>query len=239
LTERTIPILPCRSIDDTLDFYRAIGFEVTYQQQSPNTYAVVQRGGIELQFFVLKALDPANSYSTCYVLTSDVDALYEAFRSGLRAATGRVPLRGVPRIGALKDMSYGVRQFVLTDPGGNMIRIGQPVTTPDQPSSRLARALRTAVLLGDSKGDDQAAAKTLDRALDAGDPELGAIRFRALVFRADLALRLDERDRAAALLDDAAKVELSAEDRSAVADELERVRDLREDLSPVPRSRPR
>ena len=44
-TERTIPILPCRSIDDLLAFYRALGFAVTYQQERPNTYAVVVRGG--------------------------------------------------------------------------------------------------------------------------------------------------------------------------------------------------
>ena len=48
-------------------------------------------------------------------------------------ALGRVPSRGIPRIGALNDMSYGVRQFVMTDPGGNMIRIGQPMTTEVEP----------------------------------------------------------------------------------------------------------
>ena len=138
MTERTIPILPCRSIDDVLAFYEALGFAVTYRQERPNTYAVVARGGIELQFFVLKALDPAASYSTCYVLVSDVDSLYAAFTAGLRAATGRVPTRGIPRIGPLRDMAYGVRQFIVVDPGGNYIRIGQPIearagTRPPRP----------------------------------------------------------------------------------------------------------
>jgi hypothetical protein len=174
-------------------------------------------------------------------MTSDVDALYEAFRGGLRTATGRVPLRGVPRIGALKDMSYGVRQFIVTDPGGNMIRIGQPVrvTESAQRQSRLARALDTAIQLGDSKGDHPAAAKTLDRALHADNLAPQGIRFRALVFRADLALRMDQREQAEALLDDAARIELSADERPELGDDLERVRDLRDDLSPVPRSRPR
>jgi hypothetical protein len=36
-TERTIPILPCRSIDATLAFYEALGFENTYRQERPNT----------------------------------------------------------------------------------------------------------------------------------------------------------------------------------------------------------
>ena len=42
-----------------------------------------------------------------------------------------MPTRGIPRIGALRDMSYGVRQFLLTDPGGNIIRIGQPLAATD------------------------------------------------------------------------------------------------------------
>ena len=91
VTERTIPILPCRSIDDVLAFYEALGFDVTYRQERPNTFAVVARGAIELQFFVLKELDPAASYSTCYVLTSDVDGLYEAFTAGSAGLDGPRP----------------------------------------------------------------------------------------------------------------------------------------------------
>ena len=77
-----IPILPCQSIDDQIEFYESLGFEVTYRQKAPNVYASVQRGAIELQFFALKGYEPAESYSTCYVLVSDVDGLYADFRSG-------------------------------------------------------------------------------------------------------------------------------------------------------------
>ena len=126
MTERTIPILPCRSIDDTLAFYEALGFAVTYRQERPNTFAAVTRGGIELQFFVLKALDPTANYSTCYVIVVDADALYEHSRPVSGRSLGRLPSRGIP-VGALRDMSYGVRQFVVVDPGGNYIRIGQPI----------------------------------------------------------------------------------------------------------------
>ena len=52
--EICIPLLPCHSIDETLTFYRALDFEVTYQQAKPNLYAVVQRGGIELHFFAMQ-----------------------------------------------------------------------------------------------------------------------------------------------------------------------------------------
>jgi catechol 2,3-dioxygenase-like lactoylglutathione lyase family enzyme len=107
MAETTIPILPCRSIEDNLAFYRALGFTVTFHQQRPNPYAVVERGGVRLHFFSMKGYDPAQSYSTCYITTTDVDGLYHAFRGGLRATLGRLPTRGLPRIGPLRDTSYG------------------------------------------------------------------------------------------------------------------------------------
>jgi len=61
--EITIPILPCQSINETLHFYVALGFEITYQQTRPNTYACVRRDDIELHFFALKELAPADSYT--------------------------------------------------------------------------------------------------------------------------------------------------------------------------------
>jgi catechol 2,3-dioxygenase-like lactoylglutathione lyase family enzyme len=233
VTERTIPILPCRSIDEVLAFYRALGFVVTYQQERPNTFAVVVRGGIELQFFVMKGFDPAASYSTCYVLVSDVDPLYDAFRDGLRAALGRVPTRGIPRIGALRDMSYGVRQFVVVDPGGNYIRIGQPIAEQSVPSAetagRLERALVAAITLADSKGDDQAAARVLDSAFADDPPVAGPIAVRALVLRADLAYRTGASDVARARLAEAQSLAEGLDD-DLMVDELRRAAELEEDL---------
>jgi catechol 2,3-dioxygenase-like lactoylglutathione lyase family enzyme len=232
LTERTIPILPCRSIDDTLDFYRALGFEVPYRQERPNTFAVVRRGGIELQFFVLKALDPAESYSTCYVLVSDVETLYEAFTTGLRAALGRLPSRGIPRITALKNMTYGVRQFVVVDPGGNYIRIGQPIEPKPAPraesAGRLERAVVAATTLADSKMDDAAAAKVLDSAFAEGEDAPDRVVVSARILRADLAYRSGDVDGAKAWLAEAQRIDLSEDERAGIADDLRRADDLAE-----------
>jgi len=231
-TERTIPILPCRSIDDVLAFYVALGFEIPYRQERPNTFAIVRRGGIELQFFVLKALDPAQSYSTCYVLVPDVDALYAAFTEGLRAATGRVPSRGVPRIGPVKDMSYGVRQFVMVDPGGNYIRIGQPIEARPalraEAAGRLERALEAAVLLADSKQDDAAAAKVIDSAFAAGGATDAppTVVVRARILQADLAWRQGDPAGAVARLAEARDIVLDDAERAAIADDLGRAGEL-------------
>ncbi|GHH84086.1 hypothetical protein GCM10017771_12480 [Streptomyces capitiformicae] len=231
--EKTIPILPCRTLQPVLDFYVALGFEVTFQQRSPNPYAVVQRGGIELQFFGLKQYEPAESVSTCYVRTDDVDGLYAAFRAGLKEAYGRVPARGLPRIGSLKDMSYGMRQFLMTDPGGNCVRVGQP-TSEDQhhrpaPRETFARALRHASLLADSKEDPALAAKVIDRVLGLEDEKPTEVRLlQLLVLRADVAARLGDEEKAASVLTRAAAVRLTAEERIEARDALVRLEDLRD-----------
>ncbi|MFH8579612.1 VOC family protein [Streptomyces zaomyceticus] len=235
MAEKTIPILPCSTLQPVLDFYTALGFEVTFRQKSPNPYAVVERGGIELQFFGLKQYDPASSISTCYVVTDDVDGLHEAFRTGLKAAYGRIPTRGLPRIGALKDMSYGVRQFLMTDPGGNCVRVGQPIGDDPHhrpaPQETFARALHHAALFADSKDDPAGAAKILDRVLALVDerPTPGQL-LRLLVLRADVAGRLgDEGTAAKALAEaDAAAGRLTPEERASAGDDLDRLEELRD-----------
>ncbi|WOX19998.1 VOC family protein [Streptomyces solicathayae] len=232
MAEKTIPILPCRTIQPVLEFYTALGFEVTFQQKSPNPYAVVERGGIELQFFGLKQYEPAESVSTCFVLTDDVDGLHAVFRAGLKKAYGKVPSRGLPRIGPLKDMSYGVRQFLMTDPGGNCIRIGQR-TSEDQhhrraPEETFARALHHASLLADSKEDPAGAAKVIDRVLGLEDERPTPVQLlRLLVLRADVAGRLGDDETATTTLTKATAVQLSPEDRESVRDDVDRLEDLR------------
>ncbi|MFH9611241.1 bleomycin resistance protein [Streptomyces sp. NPDC017448] len=234
MAETTIPMLPCRSslIESVLDFYTALGFATTYLQKSPYAYAVVERGAIELQFYGMKGYEPASSHSGCYVLTDDVDGLHAAFRAGLKAARGRVPTRGLPRIGPLKDMTYGVRQFLITDPTGNTIRIGQPVGEDHShrpaPKETFARALHMADLFADSKQDLPGAAKIIDRALGLTDESpTPAQKLRLLVLRGDIAQRMGEVERAAGLLEAAARVDLDAEGREAANDALARLAELR------------
>jgi catechol 2,3-dioxygenase-like lactoylglutathione lyase family enzyme len=53
IAETMIPLLPCKALEETLDYYRALGFEVTYQQKDPYLYGAVQRGAIQLHFSTL------------------------------------------------------------------------------------------------------------------------------------------------------------------------------------------
>jgi catechol 2,3-dioxygenase-like lactoylglutathione lyase family enzyme len=112
-----IPILPCRSLNDTLDFFRRLGFEGRIH--SHGDYAILARGTVELHFFTHRDLRPAESSAMCYIRVSDVQSVYRAFESA------QLPQKGIPRMAALEDKPWGMREFAVVDPDGNLIRIGQ------------------------------------------------------------------------------------------------------------------
>ncbi|MFI2617141.1 VOC family protein [Streptomyces sp. NPDC018584] len=234
MVEKTIPMLPCQSLQPVLDFYTALGFEVTFQQKSPNPYAVVEYGPIELHFFGMKRYDPTESYSGCCVITDDVDTLHTAFRAGLKATYGRIPSRGLPRIGPVKDMSYGTRQFLMSDPGGNCVRIAQKTSENQHhrpaPKETFARALHFATVFTHSHEDPAGAAKIIDRALALEDERPTPLQeTQLLLLRAEVAYRLDDDATARQMLDKATSVRLTDEQRKLVRDDLERLTEL---LSP-------
>ncbi|MFY0569872.1 glyoxalase superfamily protein [Archangium lansingense] len=219
--ETTIPILPCVAINETLAFYEALGFDVTYRQASPNVYAVVRRGGVELHFFVLKGLDPDASYSTCLVVVPEVESLHQAFAEGLKRAYGKLPHSGRPRLARLRK---GQPRFNVVDPAGNWIRFVKreaPAAVSEEGSrSRLAKALDAAAHLRDFKGDLEAAAKVLDVALARQEPSSEEDRVRALAARVELAVDLGDKERASAALTELRQRPLSDEARARLQEDL-------------------
>jgi hypothetical protein len=188
-----------------LEFYQALGFHITYQQKAPNTYVVLKLMDVEIHFFVIKDLKPENNFSTCYIVHYDIDILYQSFTTGMKGLLGKIPMKGIPRINLLKDMpSYGVRQFIVVDPAGNYIRIGQPIPKTDSlvfkennvkklpKGSPLEKAHELGSRLADGKGDFDAAAKTLDKAIAANHNADAVHLFRVMILRADVAFRMDD-----------------------------------------------
>ena len=112
------PILPARDFERTAGFYEALGFAIVSQYQPPDAYLIMRRGGVELHFFPQADLDPAASIAGCYIRVSDADAWFAPARQiGL-------PEAGIPRITALADRPWGMREFAVIDPNGSLIRIG-------------------------------------------------------------------------------------------------------------------
>ncbi|WP_291412604.1 hypothetical protein [Actinophytocola sp.] len=196
----------------------------------------MRRGDVELHFFGIPDFDPAASYGSCIVQVPDTGELHRAFVDGLRAAYGKVPLSGIPRMTRPRRRRNvgGLAGFTVVDPGGNWIRIF-PVSSPTAGEAgattggKLARALENAVVLSDSHGDTAQAAKILDGALARAADASAVERVEALAYRAELALTLADPDRANAALAEVDSIELTSLDRERLADTLSAVAELRAD----------
>ncbi len=115
-----IPILPSRSVTDTLAFFKQLGFDGKIRGAG-DSYAILTRGTVELHFFTHKELRPAESSAGCYIRVLDVESIYPAFTSA------KLPRKGIPRMDVLADKPWGMREFAVIDPDGNLLRIGQKI----------------------------------------------------------------------------------------------------------------
>jgi hypothetical protein len=227
--ERMYPILPCRELDEAITFYEALGFARTYRQLRPNPYAVVVREDLQVHLFGMPEFDPEQSYGSVIVVVPDPDALYHSFADGLRKAYGKLPVSGIPRILRPRKRFGTVSGFSVVDVGGNWLRVskaGDTEEATDGAEAGLAKILEVAARLGDAHGDDAAALKTLESGLSRY-PEAPVIdRARAMLFRAELAVRLGERPLAHSSLAKALALDLGSDDRALIANELAHTREL-------------
>ena len=113
-----IPTLPCRSVSATVAFYKGLGFDGG-AHESNSEYAILRRGAIELHFFTHKELVPAHSSAGCYIRVLDVEDIFRSF------SHSQLPRKGIPRMDALEDKPWGLREFAIVDLHGNLLRIGQ------------------------------------------------------------------------------------------------------------------
>ena len=114
LRGETIPILAARDIAGTIDFYGKLGFAVVglYEAFGP-PYLLLRRDDVELHFVQSPDTDPEESDAGCYLRLQDVQAVYDEWE----------PL-GLAEVHPPKDTPWGMREFFIVDPSGNLIRIG-------------------------------------------------------------------------------------------------------------------
>lgn len=228
--EVMIPILPGRDLDEMIPFYEALGFEQTYRQRRPNPYAVVVRDDIQIHLFGLDDFDPETSTGNVIVAVPDPDALYQAFAAGLRERYGTLPSAGAPRILRPRKKLGTVRGFSVVDPGGNWLRITRLGDTEEDAKSEkttgLARQVDHAARLGDAKGDHPAAVAILDSALERFADAPAVDRVRALLYKSELAVRMDDSEMAAAAFEQARSVTLTDEEQASLQGEMAHVDEL-------------
>ncbi|MFG3557151.1 glyoxalase [Micromonospora sp. NPDC047557] len=199
--ETTVPLLPCPAPEETLAFWRALGFEVTYEQMRPYVYLVVQWSGFALHYGPApKDLDPAKEQTGgCLVMVDAVAPYHAAFADAMRRAHGKVLVKGVPR---LTRYRAGASRFSVVDPSGNTIVFIQRDEPQDleyggsKELEGLARVLDNARILREFKMDDRAAYRALDsgmrrRAEDAPTVEQAT----ALAGLIELSIALGKTDR--------------------------------------------
>jgi catechol 2,3-dioxygenase-like lactoylglutathione lyase family enzyme len=117
------PILPSRDLRATAGFYARLGFEQSGLWE--DEYLIVMRGEVGLHFFFAPGIDPGSSIAGCYLYVEDADALHAEY-----AGLG-LPRQGIPRLhGAPEDTGYGLREFALVDPDGNLLRLGSFLADP-------------------------------------------------------------------------------------------------------------
>jgi catechol 2,3-dioxygenase-like lactoylglutathione lyase family enzyme len=118
-SDTAAPILPARDLAATRAFFERLGFRtVGWWPQQFGGYGILSRGDLEMHFFSFPDLSPQASYAQCYWRVEDVDALHaELAQSGL-------PPTGMPRLTAVEDKPWGIREFALVDPNGTLVRVG-------------------------------------------------------------------------------------------------------------------
>lgn len=103
-----IPILPSSDLDRTAAFYARAGFAAAGRHDD---YLLLHNDGVEVHFARHDAVRPG----TCFLYVTDAMKMWKQLRG-----------EGVEGVGDIADQDYGLREFVLTDPDGNHVRIGSP-----------------------------------------------------------------------------------------------------------------
>ena len=226
-TESTVPLLPCRSLDESLAFYELLGFTRTFRQQRPNPCASITRGGIDIFLFEIDGFVPEDSYGSILILTTDTEKLFEDFAAGLRAGLGRLPIAGIPRITRPRKKQGTAGGFSIVDPGGNWLRVfrrGDPETSDTERG--LARVVENAARQGDAHGDEAAAIAVLDAGLLRYPDAAPLERLPALVYRAELDLRVGNLQRARETIGEVLATPLDEAESAALEAELAAAREM-------------
>ncbi len=104
------PNFHVRDIEATVAFYREhLGFEVVAKMGDPPDFALINNGGAEIALGKSEEVQP----SGCYV-----------YVEGVRELHGRLTRAGLAKL-PLTQQPWGLLDFVIYDPDGHMIALGE------------------------------------------------------------------------------------------------------------------
>jgi catechol 2,3-dioxygenase-like lactoylglutathione lyase family enzyme len=113
---RACPLFPAADVETSAAWYRdKLGFNVG-NLYPDHGYAILLRDDIEIHLW--KCNDPKVAEMTsAYIRPDDIDAVHASMQG---AAEGG-------RISAPLDREWGMREFYVWDPDGNLLKFGVPV----------------------------------------------------------------------------------------------------------------
>lgn len=106
---RCIPILASLNLAETLAFYRD---QLGFTGQTYADYAILRREAMELHFWLTTRRIDAE-HTACYIRGGQVPALHAEFAA-----------RDVPGLSPFALRPWGMHEFHLIDPHGNLLRFG-------------------------------------------------------------------------------------------------------------------
>lgn len=91
-------------MEQALAFYGRLGFTTTYYDEG---FAMVERDRVTLHFNASE--EPPKSHSVCWIAVTNIEALYQQY----------LPTNAVQ--GAPEAQPWGLKEFLLRDPFGNLL----------------------------------------------------------------------------------------------------------------------
>ena len=111
---RAAPGVPVRDVDTALAFYVGVlGMTETFRNGDPVGFVIVERDDAEIHL-TLQPSHRATTANVLHLMVDDAEALHEHLQA-----------QGVRIVKGIRDADYGMRTFVLADPDGNRIDVGE------------------------------------------------------------------------------------------------------------------
>ena len=102
------------NLDESIRFYiDTLGFKLDFQYGEPYFYAGLSYGPVNLHISTKYPLRDNTGHGHLYITCDEVDNYYEVLVK-----------KGVRIVSPLGDQPYGLKDFSITDPDGNMLGFG-------------------------------------------------------------------------------------------------------------------
>jgi uncharacterized glyoxalase superfamily protein PhnB len=119
---KIIPLLRCKDLKEAISFYtNVLDFTIKYPNEANNEWVIsLINGNAE----ILLARMDGTPRVAIYIKVADVDSIFKKYvdRGLIIPSSPDSPVHNSPI-----DQTWGLREFYVTDPGGNTLRFATPI----------------------------------------------------------------------------------------------------------------